>query len=227
MSEPNTPFSDPSALNNYAEKTARLVPGLRDMQTMAALLVAERAPDLANVLVVGAGGGMELKALAQGHPQWHFVGVDPSKPMLDLAAAALGPLAERVELHHGYTDTAPTGPFDAATCLLTMHFLTVDERRSTLLEIHRRLKPGASFVMAHLSFPQAQGERELWLSRYVAFAVASGVDPANAQKAASAIGSTLPLLGPEQEEEMLAGAGFTNVRLFYAGLAFKGWVTQA
>jgi tRNA (cmo5U34)-methyltransferase len=227
MSQPNTPFSDPSAVDNYAEKTARLVPGLPDLQTMAALLVAERAPDSANVLVVGAGGGMELKALAQAYPRWHFVGVDPSKPMLDLAAATLGPLAERAQLHHGYTETAPAGPFDAATCLLTMHFLAADERRSTLMEIHRRLKPGAPLVMAHLSFPQTQGERALWLSRYAAFAIASGVEPDNAHRAASAIGSTLPLLSPEQEEEMLEETGFTKVRLFYAGLAFRGWVAQA
>lgn len=227
MPDTNTAFSNASALANYAEKTARLVPGLHDLQTMAALLVAEHAPESANVLVVGAGGGMELKALAEAHSQWRFVGVDPSQPMLDLAAAALGALADRVQLHHGYTDTAPTGPFDAATCLLTMHFVPVEERKSTLMEIHRRLKPGAPFVMAHLSFPQGPEEREVWLSRYVAFAVASGVDAENARKAATAIGSTLPLLGPEREEQLLEEAGFANVRLFYAGMAFRGWVARA
>lgn len=227
MPQPNTPFSDASALRDYAEKTARIVPGLHDLQTMSALLLAERAPESADVLVIGAGGGMELKALAEAHPKWQFVGVDPSQPMLDLAAAALGPLTARARLHLGYTDTAPTGPFDAATCLLTMHFVPLAERRSTLKEIHRRLKPGAPFVMAHLSFPQAEEERALWLSRYAAFAIASGVEPENARKAASTIGSTLPLLGPEQEEELLREAGFANVRLFYAGMAFRGWVAQA
>lgn len=85
MSQPNNSFNDPLAIKNYAENAARRVPGLHDLQKMAALLVAERAPELANVLVVGAGGGMELNELAQTYPQWHFVGVDPSKPMLDLA----------------------------------------------------------------------------------------------------------------------------------------------
>lgn len=224
-SKPNAPFADAAAVGNYAERAARLVPGLHDLQKMASLLVAERAPENANLLVIGAGGGMELKALAQAHAPWRFCGVDPSRAMLALAQEALGPLAERVDLHHGYTDTAPTGPFDAATCLLTMHFLNLDERRATLKEIRRRLKPDAPFVMAHLSFPQ--DERELWLTRYVAFAVASGVDPANARKAATAIGSTLTLLSPEHEEALLEEAGFTQPRLFYAGLAFRGWVARA
>lgn len=104
MPQPNTPFSNASALRDYAEKTARIVPGLHDLLKMAALLVAERAPESANVLVIGAGGGMELAALAEAHPHWQqFVGVDPSQPMLDLAAAALGPLVARARLHLGYS----------------------------------------------------------------------------------------------------------------------------
>ena len=135
----SAPFKDPAAVAAYAERASRLVPGLADLQRMAALLVAERAPEQANVLVIGAGGGVELKVFAQRYPQWRFVGVDPSREMLDLAQATLGPLASRAQLHHGYVDTAPDGPFDAATCLLTMHFLTLADRRHTLAEIRRRL----------------------------------------------------------------------------------------
>nr|MDP2190128.1 methyltransferase domain-containing protein [Rhodoferax sp.] len=220
-------FNDPIAVCAYVNKTRRLVPGWADLQKMAALLAAERAPEQASMLVVGAGGGVELKAFAEMYSQWRFVGVDPSKPMLELAEAALGPQIACVRLHHGYVDTAPAGPFDAATCLLTMHFVAIDERRATLREIERRLKPGAPFVMAHMSFPQAPGERELWPSRYVAFAIFSGVDPEDARNAASAIGTRLPLLGPDEEDAMLVEAGFAGTRLFYAGLAFRGWVTYA
>jgi len=80
MSQPDPFYADARAIANYAERTARLVPGLRDpLHTMASLLVTERAPDTAQVLAVGAGGGMELKAMAQAHPAWRFVGVDPSR----------------------------------------------------------------------------------------------------------------------------------------------------
>lgn len=40
-------------------------------------------------------------------------------------------------------------------------------------------------------------------------------------------GSGLPLIAPEEEEVLLAEAGFNQVRLFYAGLAFRGWVAYA
>ena len=220
----------PSAFDEavaYADRTRRLVPGWADLQTMATLLVAERAPADARVLVVGAGGGVELKAFAEAYPGWRFVGVDPSAPMLEMAHAALGPLASRVEFHQGYVQTAPTGPFDAATCLLTMHFVPLAERLGTLRAIHARLKPGAPFVLAHMSFPQEPQERLRWLARYAAFAVASGVETAAARRAATMIGASLPVLGPDDEEALLAEAGFAGTRVFYAGLAFRGWVSQA
>jgi len=225
---PNAPFADPQAVASYPDRTRRLVPGWDDLQKMAGVLLAERAPPQAQVLVVGAGGGAELGVFARAQPQWRFMGVDPSEPMLQLARTTLGPLAERVDFHHGYVHTAPAGPFDAATCLLTLHFLPLDERLATLQAIHQRLQPGAPLVTAHLSFPQAPpAERAQWLARYAAFAIASGVDPEAAQRAATAIDITLPLLSPGEEEALLAQAGFSGIRLFYAGLAFRGWVAQA
>ena len=223
----STPFSDPKAIADYEAHTLRLVPGFADMQRMAALLLAERMPQDGRMLVVGAGGGLELRAFAQRHPGWQFDGVDPSAEMLRLAERTLGPLASRVQLHQGHVDAAPAGPFDAAACLLTLHFTTQAERLSTLQEIHRRLKPGAPLVVVHFSFAQAQGQRSLWLSRYAAFAVSSGVDAEKARAAADAIDERLCILAPEQDEALLRQAGFAGMDVFYVGLAFRGWVAQA
>ena len=95
----------------------RQVPGFHGLQKDDRL--AEQIQDDAHVLVIGAGGGQELKAFADTQPGWSFCGVDPSAEMLGLAKRTLGPLASRVDLHEGYIDSAPVGPFDAATCLLT------------------------------------------------------------------------------------------------------------
>ncbi|WP_031496951.1 class I SAM-dependent methyltransferase [Bryobacter aggregatus] len=219
-----SPFSDPESVARYAESPVRQVPGFHDLQKMTGLLLAERIRDDAKVLVLGAGGGLELKAFADLQPEWSFCGVDPSAEMLGLAQRTLGPLASRVDLHEGYIDSAPLGPFDAATCLLTLHFIPEDERRRTLAEVHRRLKPNAPFVVAHHSFPQEDGENAKWLARYAAFAVASGVAAANAERAISAIKERLPVLSPEQDEALLWEAGFASVALFYAGFTFRGWV---
>lgn len=220
-------FSDPKAISGYAENAARRVPGLHDAQRMAALLLAESTPSNGRVLVVGAGGGMELGLFARSNPGWQFDGVDPSAEMLNLAKASLGPLASRVRLHEGYVQTAPAGPFDAASCLLTLHFIAEAERLQTLREIHARLKPGGVFVAMHYSLPRDREERDLWLSRCAEFAISSGVDSEQARTSVTAIGEQLPILAPEQDEELLHKAGFSNIRTFYMGLAFRGWVAEA
>jgi len=220
-------FSDPQAVARYAEGPPRLVPGFTDLQRMVMLLLAERAPDDARVLVLGAGGGLEIKAFAEGRPTWSFDGVDPSAEMLNLAELTLGPHAARTRLHHGLIDIAPDGPFDAASCILTLHFVAREERLRTLAEVRRRLKPGAPFAVAHFSFPQRAGDRDLSLARYAASAVASGVAPAQAENARSAIAARLPILAPEDDEQLLRDAGFSGVSLFYVGFAFRGWVAYA
>ncbi|MGE0629795.1 MAG: class I SAM-dependent methyltransferase [Hyphomicrobiaceae bacterium] len=220
-------FSDPELVSKYAEGPPRFVPGFADLHRMAVVLLSERTPTDARVLVLGAGGGLELKAFAEARPYWTFDGVDPSAEMLKLASRTLGPLSDRVRLHEGYIDDAPPGPFDAATCLLTMHFLAFDERLHTAREIRRRLRPGAAFVAVHSSFPQQSPERSLWLSRYAAFAAASGVDPEQAEKARAAVEAELNLLNPEDDETLLRKAGFSNVTMFYAAFTWRGWLAQA
>ena len=221
-----TGFDDPAAVARYAENPPRLVPGFTDLQRMTRLLLAETTPADGRILVVGAGGGLELRAFAEAQPGWRFVGVDPSAEMLKLARLTLGPLAERVELTEGYIDSAPEGPFDGASCLLTLHFVPLAERLATLKEIRRRLKPGAAFVVAHHSLPDGPA-RGVWLDRFAAFATDNGVDLDKASGGARALGERLPILTPEVEIDLLRAAGFADPQLFYAAFTFRGWVARA
>lgn len=209
---------------SYADRTPSLVPGFADLHRMTSMLLAERVPPKGRVLVLGAGGGLELRALADDHPHWTFDGVDPSADMLRAAQQIAGPHSARIHLHQGYIDTAPEGPFDGGVCLLTLHFVPREHRLHTLREIHRRLAPGAPFAVAHISFPQAEPYRSIWAARHVAFA---GMDKARTNDAITAIKTRLSILSPEEDETMLREVGFTDVSLFYAGLSFRGWIGYA
>lgn len=220
-------FSDPAAVAHYHEGPPRLVPGFCDLQRMAQVLMAERAPVDARVLVLGAGGGLELKAFAQAQPGWRFDGVDPSREMLALALDTVGEHAHRVRLHEGYVDAAPEGPFDAAACLLTMHFMPLCERRHAVRAIRQRLRRGAPFVAAHMSLGGDEDERALWLARDEAYAVASGAPPEEARHRRELIERVLPVLAPEQDEALLREEGFKEVSMFYAAGVFRGWIGYA
>ncbi len=214
----------PGASDDYAERVARHVPGLRDLHRMVGLLMAEQVPADGRILVLGAGGGLELKALAETRAGWRLDGVDPSAQMLRQATTTLGQLAPRAALHQGYIDDAPDGPFDGATCLLTLHFLPQDERLRTVREIARRLKPGAPFIAVHHSFPPDQQDK--WLARNAAFVVAAGVPAEQAQNSIRTMKEKLPVLAPDTDEAVLRDAGFRDIELFYAAFTFKGWICR-
>lgn len=224
--EPHQAFSDPTATADYGSTTLQKVPGFADLHRMTMLLLSEHISRSAEILVVGAGGGLELEVLAEAQPEWSFVGVDPSTAMLDAARLRIAQFKDRVELRHGYIDDAPPGPFDGATCLLMLHFLDRQERLRTLKEIRRRLRPNAALVVAHHSYPEGD-DVERWLARSAGFANRAGIDAAKAKASARSMAENLPLLSTAEEEALLHQAGFANVALFYAAFSFRGWVATA
>jgi tRNA (cmo5U34)-methyltransferase len=225
MTQPHAAFATPGMIAAYIEETPKRVPGLADLHRMAMLLLAEHAGETAHILVVGAGGGMETLALAEARPGWRFTGVDPAPAMLDLARQTTAPIVNRVELLDGTIDQAPPGPFDGATCILTLHHVARGERLHTLREIRRRLAPGARLVVAEHSAAGPDPAR--WMARSAAFANRNGVDWARADVSAAVMIEHLPLLTPAEEEELLAEAGYADVALFYAAFSFRGWVATA
>lgn len=220
------PFEDPTLLSTYVHLTPQRVPGFFDLHRMALILLSERAPQDARVLALGAGGGLELKTFASERPNWTFVGVDPSRQMLDLAAITLGPLLNRIHLVEGYIEDAPSERFDGATCLLTFHFLNRAERLQVLRQLRDRLRSGAPLVVAHHACPP-EVDPEEWLTRSVMFAAGSEANTAQAARSAKAMMKRLSLLNDEEEVELLRQAGFAKPVLFYAGYTFRGWVAYA
>ncbi|RYY80510.1 MAG: class I SAM-dependent methyltransferase [Moraxellaceae bacterium] len=217
-------FSDPAKISGYADYAMKMVPGLRDLHQMIGVLLAERVPENAHILILGAGGGMELKAFAEAYRDWQFDGIDPSHAMLELARATLDELNFRVRLTQGLIHDAPLELFDGTTCLLTLHFLKQPERLDTLKELYLRLKPGAPLVIAHHSFSTEGSEPDKWLKRNAAYAIMSGMPKDLAQQNIPAIRERLPVLSPQQDVELLEKAGFVDIELFYSAFTFKGWV---
>lgn len=223
-------YDDPEFARRYAEGPGAFVPAYEYMQRMAAQLIRERIGNTGGVLVLGAGGGLELEAFASRCPQWTFIGVEPAEEMLKAAKERMLLVAasERVDWHHGYIFDAPLGPYDAATCLLTLHFVPDDgAKERTLAEIRRRLKPGAPFVLVDLCIDLASPESAISLNRYRDFALESGADPEQVNATCGRLTNVLKMVSSARNEELLTTSGFVNVELFYAGLSWRGWHARA
>jgi len=230
MSELQANFDQPERVARYIEHgPPAFAPGHAGMLQMAGVLLAERMPKDGQILVVGAGGGLEIRYLARVAPDWRFVGVDPAPAMIDLARTTVGPSAsDRMSLIEGTASDAPRGPFDAATCILVLGLIADDgAKRATLREIHRRLKPKAPLVLVDQCIDRSAPDFELRLDRYAAYALASGVDADTVAGARQALATSTTMVGASRNEQLLDEASFNEIEVFYVGMAWRGWVAYA
>lgn len=218
-------FDNARRVKNYTAEPPKFMPGFYAMHQMACILLNETVPPNGHILVHGAGGGLELESFAKFNRHWTFLGIEPALPMLDEAKKLLGPLNDRVNMHHGLIHDAPDILFDAATSMLTLHVIETDERQKTVSEIVRRLKPGAPFIAVHCSIPK--DEKTKWLDRHQNFTIASGTKREVAISGRTMIENTLPILSPKEDEAILTAAGLNNVTQFFAAFTWRGWIGYA
>ncbi len=223
-------FADPQFVNRYLnEGPPAFTPGHAGLLQMAWVLLAERVPEDGRVLVVGAGGGLDTRALAEGSPGWRFTGVDPSPEMLALARQTAGPAAgDRLELIEGSVEAAPAGPYDGATLICVLGLLADDGSKLALLRgLRDRLSRGAPLILVDQCMDRDGPDFPQRLNRYLAYARASGVRPETVANAEAMMRASVTLATAERDEALLAEAGFGGVEVFYRGLSWVGWVAYA
>jgi tRNA (cmo5U34)-methyltransferase len=188
-----------------------------------------RLPKQARILVVGSGTGMEISEFAPLNPGWSFCGVDPSANMLDLARKKICEknLACEIELRKGYVhDLKDEEVFDAATCILVMHFLKDDGTKLALLEsICKRLKRGAPFVLIDGFGEPGSMDFEEIKAAWKNYPVISGVPGEMVENVFNEVIMKMIQFVPESRMmELLETAGFTRVSKYFSGFLYGGWM---
>ena len=224
----DTYINNPEKVAKYIDGVLKFVPGYQSVHTMAIQLISEKVTDAAKILVVGAGGGLELKAFASIKHKWRFMGVDPSSEMINLAKITCDGLLDRIQFHQGTIEDAPKELYDAATCLLVLHSIPDNgEKLHTLKEIRNRLKPGAPFIIVNLSLDKKSSDAETMYNRYTQYSILSGADIDYATKCKWELKNEMKSVSPQRDEQLMKEAGFSGITLFYVGLSWRGWVTYA
>lgn len=221
--------TNPTVAADEYEQMARLaLPGYEVMHTFVLACLRSCLAQTADLLVVGAGGGMELVRLGQGNPQWQLLGVDPSEKMLAIAQQKIAQhqLSQRIRLIQGYVQDLPTDTvYDAATSILVMHFIPEEDGKLAFLKgIAQRLKVSAPLILVDVFGTKGSSELEKTLAALHAYWEETGL-PADKQKQLLEIFNNA--VYPLSEARILAlfqQAGFSRVIRFYTGLWVGGWI---
>ncbi|VVQ23437.1 tRNA (cmo5U34)-methyltransferase [Pseudomonas fluorescens] len=216
--------------SEYARQSRIALAGYDACHDLAAcMLAASLGSHPANILVVGAGGtAQEIIAMAALEPQWRFIAVDPSAPMLETATEHLQAhdLLHRTQVHLGHVEDLPgDAQFDAATLIGVLHHLNGDEpKRQILQAIQARLKPGAPLIVAgnHFAYASQPLLLEAWGQRW-------RQQGASVEEVKAKLGKILQGADPPHSEAavqaLLHEAGFGEATRFFSSLFWGAWLT--
>lgn len=231
MSQQTIDFdTNPTVAADEYEQMARLaLPGYEVMHTFVLACLRSCLLETANVLVVGAGGGMELVRLGQSNPQWQLLGVDPSGKMLAIAQQKIvqDQLSQRIRLIQGYVQDLPTDTaYDAATSILVMHFIPDNDngKIAFLKGIAQRLKKSAPFVLVDVFGTKGSYELEKTIATLHPYWKETGLPEDKQKQLLETFNNAVYPVSEARILALLQQAGFSRVIRFYTGLWVGGWM---
>jgi tRNA (cmo5U34)-methyltransferase len=220
-----TNFFNKTASSSYDEANKILLPISENMHFLIRLILKD-LPEDARILCVGVGTGAEIFSLAEVHPQWSFVGVDPSPDMLEVCRQRLTEtgIADRCQLIEGYVQDVEEGEqFDAVLSILVGHFVQKEERQAFYQHMCARLKKGGCLVDTEIScdfdakdFPQA-------MRNWGDVQILRGASEESIQKLPEQLQNTLAVLPPTEIERMLTVCGIEVPVHFFQAFMIHGW----
>ena len=218
----------PVPTSEYDEMAQMSIPGYEALHTMALSFLRSKLPEKANLLIVGAGSGMELVTFGKANSHWELLGVDPSSNMLGLAQQKIdkNDLTEQIKLFQGYTHELPETPlYDAATCILVMHFLPDDGSKLALLQsISQRLKSSATLILVDLFGEKGTANFEQFTQVWKLYSEEMGMSAQMIEKREKARQEGIYPIPEPRVLELLEQADFGKIIKFYTGLLFGGWI---
>jgi tRNA (cmo5U34)-methyltransferase len=209
----------------YDERNRQLAPIINNLHFLIRLIL-KNAPVRARVLCVGVGTGAEILSLSEAFAEWTFVGVDPSKGMIDICRERLSNagVMNRCELINGYVHDVPDGEhFDAVLSILVGHFIKREDRLNYYKAMYNRLRPDGVLINTEISFDLKSQEFSLMLKNWEAIQSLMGATAESLANLSVQLREMLTILSPEEIELLLIQSGINVPVCFYQAFMIHGW----
>jgi tRNA (cmo5U34)-methyltransferase len=215
-------------VKEYIRFARTAIPTYDEFFIMADQFLTTTLNESANLLIVGAGGGIEVVKFSENHPSWSFTGVDPSAGMIYAAEHCIrsAHVESTCQLVLGEVeDLQEDVKYDAATCFLVLHLLNQKDKQKLIEEVAKRLKPNAPFLISAMFgetvSPSFQHNIKAWRHHMVEL----GMPLPQVIQQTEQIRRETHLI-PEQEMiGLLHQCGFADTFRFYQSYHFGGWIT--
>jgi ubiquinone/menaquinone biosynthesis C-methylase UbiE len=142
------PFTPPLGTGDTEDYDRAIRRWTRELRWRGAMLdlLAPRPGEA--IVDVGCGTGSFAILLKKQHPQILVAGIDPDAQALGIARAKASREGVDIDWRQGFADALPAESADAVTSSLVFHQVPLAGKRSTMVAMHRALKPGGRLVLA-------------------------------------------------------------------------------
>jgi tRNA (cmo5U34)-methyltransferase len=209
----------------YDERNSRLAP-ISDSLHFLIRLILRELPARSRVLCVGVGTGTEVISLSKAFPDWTFVGVDPSTPMLEVCRERLkaAGVLDRCELIQGHAHDAPqAASFDAALSILVGHFVKREDKLNFFREMSRRLRKGGVLINAEISHDLSSSDFPSMLKCWEGVQAMMGASTESLRDLPRLLREVLAVMPPEELEGLLRQCGISPPVRFFQAFMICGW----
>lgn len=207
----------------------RVVPGMDTLYRRVAALAVQHSRRDGRLLVVGAGGGRELAALAGCGGDRQITALDPSQANLEHArrVATQAGLGDGVAFRRGPVESFVSDcRFDVAMSLLVMHHITDDGAKLRYLTSIRRVL-GDDGLLIHADICcDAPTDRDRQIARFLAHAQDTGIRQEAIAIELDAL-DRLPVVSDSRVRELFREAGFARARRLFHSLWYRCWTVGA
>ena len=214
-----------AVFDNMLSRSIPLYPVMRAAVTEVA---AEYVQPDTHIVDLGCSRGEALAPLVERFGDRNrFVGVEVSDPMLEAARQRFTGYADRGVVDLRKLDLRTDYPEVRASVtlsVLTLQFTPIEHRLKIMRNIYDRTTPGGAFVLVEKVIGASASLDELMVKQYHRMKAENGYTEEDIQRKRLSLEGVLVPLTARWNEEMLRGAGFTQVDSFYRWMNFAGWL---
>jgi tRNA (cmo5U34)-methyltransferase len=220
-------FNEPVA-RVFDDMLERSIPFYKECQQMVIDLALHFAQKHSTVYDLGCSTGTLLRHLVKAIPSTQkirFVGLDNSDAMLKKARGKLKGHLKRCDLVEAdlEEDFELT---DASVVIMnyTLQFLPPRRRSAMLKKIYKGLRPGGGLILIEKVRGESDGLNDVFIDEYHAYKQSQGYSKLEIAKKREALEKVLTPLKPGKNRDLLAGAGFRQVDVFFKWFNFAGFL---
>jgi tRNA (cmo5U34)-methyltransferase len=155
-----------------------------------------------------------------------YFGVDVSDPMLQAARERFANDAgivsiENLDLRHAYPDV---GGACVTMAVLTLQFVPINYRQRILANVFEHTRPGGALILVEKVIGAGAGLDDLMVELYHGLKASNGYSLDAIRRKQLALEGVLVPVTARWNEELIRGAGFTEVDCFWRWLNFAAWI---